>query len=284
MPKRRVSKNGGSETAAPPILSVTSLRKTFGDLEVLKGVSFSVHQRDVVGIIGASGSGKSTLLRCLNLLETPTDGEIDLEGERVGFRERPDGGVALLPARQIARQRAKMGMVFQTFNLWPHRTVLENVIEGLIVVKEMARPEAEAIGVSLLEKVGLKEKIKSYPARLSGGQQQRVGIARAMAMDPVVLLLDEPTSALDPELVGEVLSVIRELAEEGTTMIIVTHEMRFAHEACDRVIFLDEGLIADEGPPSHIFGPTAGERTQAFVSRYVSGHTGNGLQQSGESR
>ena len=276
--------NGGSGTAAPPVLSVRNLRKTFGDLEVLKGASFDIHRKEVVGIIGASGSGKSTLLRCLNLLETPTDGTIELEGEGFGFRQGPDGGIALLPASQIARQRAKMGMVFQSFNLWPHRSVLENVIEGLIVVKQMARPAAEAIGMRLLEKVGLKDKIDSYPARLSGGQQQRVGIARALAMDPVILLLDEPTSALDPELVGEVLNVIGELAEEGMTMIIVTHEMRFAHEACDRVIFLHEGLIADDGPPSHIFGPSASARTQAFVARYVSGHAGNVMPREGEIR
>ena len=276
--------DGGSSIAAPLVLSIGNLHKRFGDLEVLKGVSFDVHRKEVVGIIGASGSGKSTLLRCLNLLETPTGGVIDLEGERFGFRERPDGGIRLLPSRKIAQQRAKMGMVFQSFNLWPHRSVLENVIEGLIVVKKMARPEAEAIGVRLLENVGLHDKIESYPAQLSGGQQQRVGIARAMAMDPVILLLDEPTSALDPELVGEVLNVIGELAEEGMTMIIVTHEMRFAHEACDRVIFLHEGLIADDGPPSHIFGPSANARTQAFVARYVSGHLGDDVRKEGEGR
>lgn len=192
--------------------------------------------------------------------------------------------MTLLSASEIARQRAKTGMVFQSFNLWPHRSVLENVIEGLIIVKRIPRPEAQEIGVRLLEKVGLKDKIDSYPARLSGGQQQRVGIARALAMDPAILLLDEPTSALDPELVGEVLNVIGELAEEGMTMIIVTHEMRFAHEACDRVIFLHEGLIADDGPPSYIFGPCASERTQAFVARYVSRHAGDSMPRKSEIR
>ena len=280
----KAMQSGGSETAAPPVLSVRNLRKTFGDLEVLKRASFDIYQKEVVGIIGASGSGKSTLLRCLNLLETPTDGTIDLQGERFGFRQRSEGEMTLLSASEIARQRAKTGMVFQSFNLWPHRSVLENVIEGLIIVKQIPRPEAQEIGVRLLEKVGLKDKIDSYPARLSGGQQQRVGIARALAMDPAILLLDEPTSALDPELVGEVLNVIGELAEEGMTMIIVTHEMRFAHEACDRVIFLHEGLIADDGPPSYIFGPCASERTQAFVARYVSRHAGDSMPRKSEIR
>ena len=260
---------GGSER---DFLRVQELRKTFGSHEVLKGVSFSLRRKEVVGIIGASGSGKSTLLRCLNLLEMPTSGSIEFLGEEMGFTERSDGRRVPRSGREIAGQRSRMGMVFQSFNLWPHRSVLENVIEGPVVVKGMPRQQAEQKARLLLEKVGLAEKADAYPGRLSGGQQQRVGIARALCMDPEILLFDEPTSALDPELVGEVLTVIGELAAEGTTMIIVTHEMRFAHEACNRIIFLDQGLLADEGPPDHIFGDSAGERTRAFVSRYVSTH------------
>ncbi|HWL28961.1 MAG TPA: amino acid ABC transporter ATP-binding protein, partial [Burkholderiaceae bacterium] len=237
-------------------------------VQVLKGVTLSVKRQQVVGFIGASGSGKSTLLRCINMLETPSSGDIFLEGQPIGFR---DAGTKRVPLsqRELSLQRRQMSMVFQQFNLWPHKTALENVIEGLIVAQSMPLARARERGVRLLEKVGLGEKLDAYPSRLSGGQQQRVGIARALALDPKILLLDEPTSALDPELVADVLEVIRSLAQEGLTMIIVTHEMSFAHQVCDHIVFLDKGVVCDSGPPDHIFGATAEPRTRAFVNRYL---------------
>lgn len=251
-----------------PLLVIQDLHKSFGDLQVLKGVSLDVYRSQVVGFIGASGSGKSTLLRCINMLETPSSGEMYLDGHLIGFKT--EGGRRLpMSQREIALQRRQMSMVFQQFNLWPHKTALENVIEGLIVAQSVPYEQARERGVRLLEKVGLGEKLDSYPSRLSGGQQQRVGIARALALEPKILLLDEPTSALDPELVADVLGVIRSLAQEGLTMIIVTHEMAFAHQVCDHIVFLDKGVVCDQGAPAHIFGPTAEPRTRAFVDRYL---------------
>ncbi|PLZ02414.1 hypothetical protein CY652_11605 [Burkholderia sp. WAC0059] len=250
------------------MLAIRELRKQYGGVEVLKGVSLDVRRRQIVGFIGASGSGKSTLLRCINMLETPTSGEIVLDGEPVGFRPTPSGRRALTHG-ELSRQRRQMAMVFQQFNLWPHKTALENVMEGPVVVKGVPKEAARELGIRLLQKVGLGERLHAYPSRLSGGQQQRVGIARALALEPKILLLDEPTSALDPELVADVLEVIRNLASEGQTMIVVTHEMGFAHEVCDHIVFLEHGVIADSGPASHIFGATDNPRTRAFVSRYL---------------
>ncbi|MCA3643633.1 MAG: amino acid ABC transporter ATP-binding protein [Methylobacterium sp.] len=250
------------EATQDPVLRIRGLRKSFGALEVLKGISLEVNRHEVVGIIGPSGSGKSTLLRCINHLEKPTEGEVFLEGALVG-------GGAKAPGSVLAAQRADMAMVFQSFNLWPHKSTLENVTETLVTVRGKSREEANAIGRKMLAKVGITEKADQYPSRLSGGQQQRVGIARALAMEPKVILFDEPTSALDPELVGEVLGVMTELAREGVTMVVVTHEMGFAREACSVVNFIDGGVIVDSGPPEHIFGGSANERTNSFLSRYM---------------
>lgn len=237
------------------------LRKSFGALEVLKGVTLDVAKGDVMAIIGGSGSGKSTLLRCINFLETPTRGTISFEGEAV--RTRPDGSPA--DRRQIERLRSKLGMVFQSFNLWSHMTLLENVIEAPVHVLGQPRAQAVTRAMELLDRVGLKDKANEYPVRLSGGQQQRGAIARVLAIDPTAMLFDEPTSALDPELVGEVLKVIRDLASEGRTMLLVTHEMRFAREVADRVIFLHQGVITEQGPPEAIFEDPKTERLQQFL-------------------
>ncbi len=251
-----------------PVLRIDGLSKRFGDMTVLDDISFSVERNDVLGIIGPSGAGKSTLLRCINLLEMPTAGAVYLNGERVGFREAPTGNLVRSSGQELARQRQQMTMVFQGFSLWPHKTALENVIEGLVTVKKTPRPQAIERGMALLQRVGLSEKAQQYPSRLSGGQQQRVGIARALAMDPKIVLFDEPTSALDPELVADVLRVMADLAAEGTTMIVVTHEMGFAREACNRVMLMEGGTIIDQGPPGHIFGSSENGRTRAFLSRY----------------
>ncbi len=251
------------------ILEVRTLKKSFGQLEVIRDISMKVQRHDVIGLIGPSGSGKSTFLRCLNFLEQPTGGEIFLEGERIGFHQSSEGGLTRMSTVELARQRRRMAMVFQSFNLWPHFTALQNVIEGPMRVLGTSREEASATALNLLDRVGLKDKADTYPSRLSGGQQQRVAIARALAMNPTVMLFDEPTSALDPEVVSEVLVVMTDLAKQGHTMIIVTHEMGFAHEACNQVYFLDEGLIADQGPPEHIFGATDNSRTRAFLERYL---------------
>lgn len=254
-----------------PLLSIRDLHKSFGHIEVLKGINIDIHKSQVFGFIGASGSGKSTLLRCINMLEVPQVGSIRLAGELVGFRDTPRGRKPL-PARDLSRQRRRMAMVFQHFNLWPHRTALENVIEGPVVVQGMDRDQAREMGTTLLRKVGLEGRVHAYPSRLSGGQQQRVAIARALALQPEIILFDEPTSALDPELVGEVLKVIRDLAQEGMTMIIVTHEMGFAHEVCDQIVFLADGKVEDLGPPAHIFGEQAAPRTREFTRRYMERH------------
>ncbi|HUA78383.1 MAG TPA: amino acid ABC transporter ATP-binding protein [Acetobacteraceae bacterium] len=246
------------------VIEVRAVRKRFGAHEVLRGVSLTAHQGDVVAIIGASGSGKSTLLRCIPLLEAPDEGEIVIGGERLDPANR----------HQVERVRATLGFVFQSFNLWPHRTVLGNVIEAPVHVQRRPRGECVAEAEALLAKVGLADKRDAWPNELSGGQQQRAAIARALAMRPRALLFDEPTSALDPELVGEVLRVIRALAEEGRTMLIVTHEMSFAADVSSRAIFLDDGVIAEEGPPGQIFRDPATERCRAFVRRHLERHLG----------
>ncbi len=246
-------------------IRVVELRKSFGALEVLCGVTFDVRRGSVVSMIGASGSGKSTLLRCINRLETPSGGEVYIEGEPMGAR--PGGGPR--PLREINRMRRDLGMVFQQFNLWPHMTALGNVIEAPLRVRGLSRKAAVALGEECLARVHLSEKAGEYPAKLSGGQQQRVAIARALAMQPKAMLFDEPTSSLDPELTGEVLQVMRELAADGTTMIVVTHEMAFAREASERVLFLHNGRIEEEGPPEQVFGAPKSERCRQFLSKYL---------------
>ena len=256
-------------SAEPPCVEVLDLHKRFGNLEVLRGVSTQVHRGSVVSIIGASGSGKSTLLRCINYLEMPTAGEVRIDGEAIGFERRADGGTRRRSAKEIARFRQDLGMVFQQFNLWPHLTVLGNVIEAPIRVRGMPRRQAIELGQACLARVQLTEKAKEYPARLSGGQQQRVAIARALEMQPKVMLFDEATSSLDPELTGEVLEVMRGLAADGTTMIVVTHEMAFAREVSDRAIFLHNGLVEEEGPPAQVFGDPRSERCRQFLAKLL---------------
>jgi L-cystine transport system ATP-binding protein len=241
------------------MISIKNLHKKFGQLEVLKGIDLEVGKGKVVVIIGPSGSGKTTMLRCLNVLETPTTGAISIEGQTLDFT----GSVS---KKSISSFRRLTGMVFQSYNLFPHKTALQNVMEGPIIVKNEDKGSAEKKARALLEKVGLGDKMDFYPSHLSGGQQQRVGIARALAMEPEVMLFDEPTSALDPELVGEVLKVMKDLAQEGMTMIVVTHEMRFAREAADEVIFMDQGVIVERGKPEDIFTNPKEERTKQFLN------------------
>jgi polar amino acid transport system ATP-binding protein len=250
----------------PMAVVVEDLHKSFGELEVLKGVSLEAREGDVVSMIGASGSGKSTFLRCINFLEMPTKGRIVVTGEEVALAPNRDGNLHPSDRRQLERIRTKLGMVFQSFNLWQHLTVMQNVIEAPIHVLGLSRAEATERAEKLLNKVGLYEKREQYPAFLSGGQQQRAAIARALAMNPKVMLFDEPTSALDPELVGEVLKVIRDLANEGRTMILVTHEMKFARDVSSQVIYLHKGVIEEQGPPSQVFGSPKSERCKQFVS------------------
>jgi ABC-type polar amino acid transport system ATPase subunit len=247
-----------------PIVNVQNLHKRFGNLEVLKGVNLRVAPREVVCLIGRSGSGKSTLLRCINFLEEPTQGIITVAGISVPAGERTSAH-----RQQIIELRKRAGMVFQSFNLFPHKTVLENLIEAPMIVKGMAREQVIPIAEQLLEKVGLAEKRNVYPSRLSGGQQQRVAIARALTMQPQVMLFDEPTSALDPELIGEVLEVMRNLARDGMTMLVVTHEMSFAREVADRVIFIDGGVFVEEGPPDQCLTNPQDERTRRFLERIL---------------
>jgi octopine/nopaline transport system ATP-binding protein len=258
----------GMASAAPPALVVNELYKRFGALEVLRGVSLSAGNGDVISMIGSSGSGKSTLLRCINLLETPDAGEVQVGGELI--RMTPGRhGARPADARQVDRIRTRLGMVFQSFNLWSHMTVLENVIEAPVHVLKMPRAEAVARAEALLAKVGIADKRDHYPAHLSGGQQQRAAIARALAMEPQVMLFDEPTSALDPELVGEVLRVMRDLAEEGRTMLIVTHEIGFAREVSSRTVFLHQGRIEEEGPPREVFGNPRSLRLRQFLASHL---------------
>ena len=244
---------------------VDDLHKNFGELEVLKGVSLDAHDGDVISIIGASGSGKSTFLRCINLLELPTSGSISIAGEPIKFTAPKNGEMHPADKKQIQRLRTNLGMVFQSFNLWGHMTVLQNVIEAPIHVQGLSKAAATEKGEAMLQRVGLYEKRDQYPAFLSGGQQQRAAIARALAIEPQAMLFDEPTSALDPELVGEVLKVIRGIAEEGRTMILVTHEMAFARDVSSNVIFLHQGKVEEEGTPDKVFNNSSSDRCRAFV-------------------
>ena len=255
----------GSPSAAPVALDVKDIHKSYGAHEVLKGISLTAHEHDVVAILGSSGSGKSTFLRCINLLETPNSGEVRVKGEliRMGTRH---GAPAPADMKQVDRIRSKLAMVFQQFNLWQHMTVLENVTAAQIHVLGRGKAEAVAKGEAMLAKVGVADKRGHYPGQLSGGQQQRVAIARALAMDPEVMLFDEPTSALDPELVNEVLKVMRDLAAEGRTMLVVTHEMGFAREAANRLMFLHQGLVEDEGNPREVMANPKSERFRQFLS------------------
>ena len=252
---------------AATALSVKNLHKSFGNVEVLKGISLDAHEGDVVSILGSSGSGKSTFLRCINLLETPSSGEVTVAGETI--RMLPDANGSSRPAdrKQVDRVRSQLGMVFQSFNLWSHTTVLENVIEAPVHVQGRNRAECIEEAEALLAKVGIAEKRNFYPAHLSGGQQQRAAIARALAMRPKVMLFDEPTSALDPELVGEVLRVMRALAEEGRTMLVVTHEMGFARDVSSRVVFLHQGVVEEDGRPQDVFANSRSERFRQFISK-----------------
>jgi octopine/nopaline transport system ATP-binding protein len=254
-------------TAAPVALSVRDLHKSFGPVEVLKGISLDAHEGDVVSILGSSGSGKSTFLRCINLLETPDSGEVTVAGETIRMQRSARGTSRPADGRQVDRIRSQLGMVFQSFNLWSHKTVLENVIEAPIHVQRRPRAECVEEAEALLAKVGISDKRNFYPAHLSGGQQQRAAIARALAMRPKVMLFDEPTSALDPELVGEVLRVMRALAEEGRTMLVVTHEMGFARDVSSRVIFLHQGVVEEDGRPQDVFANSKSERFRQFISK-----------------
>ena len=251
---------------ATPALVVEDLHKRFGQLEVLKGISVSANDGDVIAMIGSSGSGKSTFLRCINLLETPDSGRVYVAGELIKMKPTRDGHAIPEDAKQVDRIRSELGMVFQNFNLWSHMTILENLIEAPVHVQKRPRGECLEEARALLAKVGIGDKADFYPTHLSGGQQQRAAIARALAMRPKVMLFDEPTSALDPELVGEVLRVMRSLADEGRTMLIVTHEMGFARDVSDRIIFLHQGLVEDEGPPAELFGNSKSERFRQFIA------------------
>ena len=252
--------------SAPVAVSVADLHKSFGPLEVLKGISLQAREGEVVSILGSSGSGKSTLLRCINMLEVPDAGSITVGDETIALKSLPGGKSRPADRRQVERVRSRLGMVFQSFNLWSHKTVLENIIEAPIHVQKRSKAEAVEEAEALLAKVGIADKRNHYPAHLSGGQQQRAAIARALAMRPKVMLFDEPTSALDPELVGEVLRVMRNLAEEGRTMLVVTHEMGFARDVSSRVVFLHKGAIEEEGTPADVFGNSKSERFRQFIS------------------
>jgi ABC-type polar amino acid transport system ATPase subunit len=250
------------------MISINGLTKRFGDLQILKGVDLAVAEKEVIAIIGPSGSGKSTVLRCLNFLEAPTSGEILIDGKPLGYRQ-DGGGRRRLRDGELNKQRAEIGMVFQQFNLWPHKTVIENIIEAPILVRKMPKAAAIETARKLLDRVGLLHKQDAYPSTLSGGQQQRVAIARSLAMQPKVMLLDEVTSALDPETVREVLDVIKALAEEGMTMVLVTHEMAFAREVAHRVVFMDEGQILEIAPPAQFFAAPVHPRARAFLDKVL---------------
>ncbi len=252
-----------------PIIELDNIHKSFGALEVLKGISLSANRGEVISLIGSSGSGKSTLLRCINMLEVPNRGAIKIDGEEILLKgseaKREPANLA-----QLHRLRSKLGMVFQSFNLWAHKSVLENIMEAPIHVLKRDKDEVREQALDLLEKVGISEKANSYPNQLSGGQQQRAAIARALCINPDVMLFDEPTSALDPELEGEVLRVIKLLADEGRTMLLVTHDMKFAKEVSDRIIFLDEGIIGEQGTTKQVFENTKSERLKQFLG--AAGH------------
>jgi polar amino acid transport system ATP-binding protein len=259
--------NDGSRVI--PMVDARDVHKSFHHNEVLRGISMQIWRQEVVVLLGPSGSGKTTFLRCINHLEKINHGRIYVDGELIGYRELPNGELREDSEANIARKRAELGMVFQRFNLFPHLTALQNITEAPIRVRGVPRAQAEARARELLAKVGLADKADAYPNRLSGGQQQRVAIARALAMDPKLMLFDEPTSALDPELVGEVLKVMRQLAEEGMTMVVVTHEMGFAREVADRAIFIDGGVIVEQGRPTEMFANPREERTRAFLRKIL---------------
>ncbi|TGT71394.1 ABC transporter ATP-binding protein [bacterium M00.F.Ca.ET.159.01.1.1] len=259
------ARSGEAQSSAAEAIHVENLHKKFGQLHVLKGVSLSARDGEVVAIIGGSGSGKSTLLRCINCLENPTSGIIRVNGEEIKLKADSHGHTVPADRKQIERIRSRLGMVFQNFNLWSHMTLIENVIEVPVHVLGVKRDQAIAQAEKLLARVGLAEKRDVYPAFLSGGQQQRAAIARALAINPRVMLFDEPTSALDPELVGEVLKVIGDLAREGRTMVLVTHEMKFAREVATHVVYLYNGLVEEEGPPEQLFGAPKSERLKQFL-------------------
>ncbi len=250
--------------SALPILEVRNLHKSFGDVEILKGIDLDMAKGDVVCIIGSSGSGKTTLLRCLNMLEDFQQGSVRIDGQPIGYAEK-DGRRVRFKAAEIAKQRALTGMAFQQFNLFPHMTALQNVTLGLIKAKRLPRDEAVGIAERWLDRVGMLHRRDHYPSQLSGGQQQRVAIARAIAMAPKLMLFDEVTSSLDPELVGEVLLTIKDLANDGMTMLLVTHEMRFAYDVADRIVFMDAGLVAEEGPPKDVFNAPKSKRLAEFL-------------------
>jgi polar amino acid transport system ATP-binding protein len=251
-----------------PVVSAQKIRKSFGTVDVLKGIDLEVHEREVLCLIGPSGSGKSTLLRCINHLEKIDAGRLYVDGVLVGYRERGDK-LHELRESEVAFQRKDIGMVFQRFNLFPHMTALENVMEAPIQVRREPKAQVRQRALELLDRVGLGDKAKTYPAQLSGGQQQRVAIARALAMKPKLMLFDEPTSALDPELVGDVLGVMKGLAKDGMTMVVVTHEMQFAREVADKVLFMDGGVVVEEGPPDQVIGDPREERTKSFLARVL---------------
>lgn len=255
-----------SNITTTPAIEVRGLRKSFGPVEVLKGIDLTAHEGEVISILGSSGSGKSTMLRCINMLETPDAGDISVAGEKISLKRDGKGQGQIVDRKQVERIRSELGMVFQSFNLWSHKTVIENIIEAPIHVQKRPKAEVIAEAEALLEKVGIADKRNHYPAHLSGGQQQRAAIARALAMRPKVMLFDEPTSALDPELVGEVLRVMRSLADEGRTMLVVTHEMGFARDVSNRVIFLHQGAIEEQGRPEDMFTNAQSERFRKFIS------------------
>jgi polar amino acid transport system ATP-binding protein len=251
-----------------PMVQAEGVHKYFGDNQVLKGITLEVAPQEVMALLGPSGSGKSTFLRCINHLEKIDNGKLSVDGELVGYREA-NGKLYELRDREVNKKREEIGMVFQRFNLFPHMSAVGNVIEGPTKVKGQNKKEAVKRAKELLDRVGLSDKFDAYPAQLSGGQQQRVAIARALAMDPKLMLFDEPTSALDPELVGEVLDVMRQLAKDGMTMIVVTHEIGFAREVCDNVVFMDGGVVVEQGPPANVFGNPQHERTKSFLSKVL---------------
>ncbi|HAC47257.1 MAG TPA: ectoine/hydroxyectoine ABC transporter ATP-binding protein EhuA [Chloroflexi bacterium] len=251
-----------------PMVKAEAVHKSFGRLEVLRGIDLEVQPKEVLCIIGPSGSGKSTFLRCINHLEKIDAGRLSVDGELVGYRDRGDK-LYELPDSEVCKKRSEIGMVFQSFNLFPHMTALENIIEAPMHVKKESRATAEARARRLLERVGLADKVDAYPKQLSGGQQQRVAIARALAMEPKLMLFDEPTSALDPELVGDVLDAMRGLAEDGMTMVVVTHEMGFAREVGDSLVFMDAGFIVEAGHPREVLSNPQHERTRAFLSKVL---------------
>jgi ABC-type histidine transport system ATPase subunit len=259
MPQENADYNG-------PVMIVEDLYKRFGDLEVLKGISLSANEGDVISLIGSSGSGKSTLLRCINLLETPDSGAVYVHGELIGMIKNRRGEPVAADQKQVDRIRSRLGMVFQNFNLWSHLSILENVMEAPVHVLKVPKKEAQERAIEMLNKVGIVDKINVYPAQLSGGQQQRAAIARALAVEPELMLFDEPTSALDPEMVGEVLKVMQQLAEEGRTMLVVTHEMGFAREVSSKVLFLHQGQIEEQGTPDTVFNNPTSERCRQFLA------------------